>query len=482
MLGMKRSHLQPIGLDLGTASVKLLQLEVAGDALNVVAAATRAYDDRMMTDHSAQSGLAGAIDSRWRMDQAGEIIADLLQEQPFRGRSVVAALPRGIVHVKNLRLPQIPPDELAAAVQFEAGNIFPFKADDAIVHFLPAGVVRQGAETRQEVIVVAAMKSEVDTFLEKIHNWGLHVQALDVEMSAIYRGVDRFIRRREDEQLVHVLVDVGARQSTVLIGRGREIHFVKQVDIGVMMLDEAISRKLSLSMAEAGALRCRMGQTAVADDAEQQRDPVRQAVFDAMRPVSTELAREISLCLRYYSVTFRGHRPESVSVAGGGGCDQQFLAQLNSGLPIPARPARPLNNINCSHASNIDRGQSLSSWTIATGLAMRFVPGGFMPLDGRPRSAGMPPKVDDETAVESPESVTTDASPGVSASRSTGPAKDPTSGGATVPAENMSSTDARGKSNSEKSAFRSSSDSSATLSAASIINGIRPAGQEDTHA
>lgn len=474
MLGMKRSHLQPIGLDLGAASIKMLQLEVSGDALHVVAAASRAYDDRMTTDHSAQSGMAGAIDSRWRLDQAGDIIADLLQEHPFHGRGVVAALPRGIVHVKNLRLPQIPPDELAQAVQFEAGNIFPFKADDAIVHFLPAGMVRQGAESRQEVIVVAALKSEVDTYLERIHNWGLQVQALDVEMSAIYRCIDRFIRRREDEQLVHVLVDVGARQSTVVIGRGREIHFVKQVDLGVMMLDEAISRKLSLSMTEASALRCRMGQTAIADDASQQRDPVRQAVFDAMRPVSTELAREISLCLRYYSVTFRGHRPERVSIAGGGGCDQQLLAQLNSGLPIPAEMSRPLNNIDCSQVSNIDRSQPLSSWTIATGLALRFVPGGFMPLDGRPRSAGMPPSVDDEADATLP-----GTAEGVDDTTRDLPAS-----GTTAPAENMSSIDARGKSLPEKSAFRTnaSAGDAATLSAASIINGMGHARQEDTHA
>lgn len=467
MLGVTRTQLQPIGLDLGAAGVKLLQLELANGALRVVAAASRAYDDRNASslDQSAQGVAMMAADCRWRLDQAGQIVQDLLQEQPFRGLNVVAALPRGIVHVKNLRLPQIPPDELAAAVQFEANTIFPFKADDAIVHFLPAGAVRQGAETRQEVIVIAALKDDVDHYLERIHSWGLQVQALDVEMSALYRGIDRFVRRREDEQLVHVLVDVGSRQSTVVIGRGREVQFTKQVEFGVAMLDEAISRKLGITISEAAALRCRMGQTPVtADDPALQRDPVRLAVFDAMRPVTADLAREISLCLRYYSVTFRGHRPDRVRLTGGGGCDHQLLAQLNAGLPIPAESSRPLLNLDCSRITNIDRNQSQSTWAVAAGLAMRFVPGGFMPLDGRPRSAGMPPTVDDETAdaaIASP----ADAPAVVDKSANT-----------------FNARDSHGPSLADKSEFRTGTGNPASMSASAIINGMGQSHGEDSHA
>src|SRR5439155_3053917 len=126
-------------------------------------------------------------------------------------------------------------------------------------------------------------------------------------------------RRREDEQEVHVLVDIGARRSQVVIGRGREISFMKGIDIGSSHLHDAISRKLEITTEEARGLRRRLiegGEAEVvdapADASSAKRDPVRQAVFDATRSTMEELSREIALCLRYYSVTFRGQRPNKV--------------------------------------------------------------------------------------------------------------------------------------------------------------------------
>jgi Tfp pilus assembly PilM family ATPase len=163
------------------------------------------------------------------------------------GRQVVTSLPREIVQVKNLRLPMIPPHELAAAVEFEARNIFTFDTDKSRVEFCPAGEVRQGSEVRQEVIVLAARNEDVNDFLEQLHRSGAIVASLDAEPFALYRTVERFIRRREDENDVHVLVDVGARRSQVVIGRGREISFLKPIEIGSRHMLEAVSEKLGIT-------------------------------------------------------------------------------------------------------------------------------------------------------------------------------------------------------------------------------------------
>ena len=80
------------------------------------------------------------------------------------------------------------------------------------------------------------------------------VRSLDIEPCALFRTVDRFVRRKEDEQQVTVIVDVGWRRSQVVIGRGREINFVKPVEIGGHQLQEAVARKLGISLDEAQAL------------------------------------------------------------------------------------------------------------------------------------------------------------------------------------------------------------------------------------
>ena len=106
---------------------------------------------------------------------------------------------------------------------------------------------------RFEVILLAALSRQVDAFLELLNQGGAIVESLDWEPSAIYRGIERFIRRREDEHEVNVLVDVGLRCSQVIIGKGRDISFFKQIDVGGRQLDEAVSRKLGITMEEARA-------------------------------------------------------------------------------------------------------------------------------------------------------------------------------------------------------------------------------------
>jgi type IV pilus assembly protein PilM len=384
MIRFTQSHVLPIGLDIGFDSIKMLQLETVGQSLAVVAAARQQFPEEVRTQ------------PQLRLPLAVDMIRKMLRSGGFAGRRVVTALPREVVHVKNLRLPMIPPHELAAAVEFEARNIFTFDTDKSRVEFCTAGEVRQGSEARQEVIVLAARDEDVSDFLEQLHRSGAIVASLDAEPFALYRTIERFIRRRQDEADVHVLVDVGARRSQVVIGRGREISFLKPIEIGSRHMLEAVAEKLGITFDEARALRRRLAETGAAEQVEggagatAKNDPVRQAVFDASRSIMEDLGREISLCLRYFSVTFRGQRPERVRLVGGEACDPQLHAVLNTALPIPVEPSRPLFSVDTSRIKPVDRRGMMCEWALALGLSLRMTNGTFGPRDGKPRDPFAP--------------------------------------------------------------------------------------------
>jgi type IV pilus assembly protein PilM len=391
MWSLKHSNIQPIGLDLGHDTVKLLQLEVlggmAGDStsaprsLSLVAAAKQAIPEEARKNPAH------------RVELTADVISRLLGQQPFVGRNVVATLPREVVHVKNLRLPPIPPEELEAAVQFEAQSVFGLDVKDATIEYLTAGEVRQGNEARQELIVLAVKHADVDDYLQQLDRCGVTVQGLDCEITGLFRAFEKFVRRRDDEQDVQMLIDIGARRTQVLIGRGREINFYKPVEIGGLHLLDAISRKLTISIDEAKALRQRLldaeelAPTGVQHSPVQpRRDPVRQAVFDATRSVAEDLGQELAMCLRYFTVTFRGHRPTHARLLGGEATDPQLQAVLHSMLNIPVAAGRPLSNVDTSRMRSVDRRGPMSQWALAMGLSLKFVPGYFAQLDGKPRS------------------------------------------------------------------------------------------------
>jgi type IV pilus assembly protein PilM len=380
MIRLTRSQVQPIGLDIGHDGVKMLQVETVGQTLSVVAAAREPLPP------------AAREKAELRMALAADVVRQMFRQGRFAGRRVVVALPREILHVKNLRMPLIPQHELAGAVKFEAKNIFPFDTDKAHLQIIPAGEVRQGIDVRQEVIVLAAKHDDVANLLEQLHRCGVVVDSLDVESCALYRSQERFIRRREDEQDVHVMVDVGYRRSHVVIGRGREITFMKPIEVGSCHLHEAVSRKLGITLDEARALRRRLIEAAPGPATPEllKKDPVRQAVFDATRSTMEELGREIGLCLRYYSVTFRGQRPGKLKLFGGEASDPLLLGVLNAALGIPVEAGRPLFSVDTSRLAAADRAGFMGEWAMSFGLSLKLTTGQFAPRDGKPRDPATP--------------------------------------------------------------------------------------------
>src|SRR5204863_6446280 len=210
---------------------------------------------------------------------------------------VVAALPRSIVRVKQARVPAMSAPELRSAVELEAKAAFDLDPAQAKVQFLSAGQVRQGNDTLMEVIIVAARNRDVDQFLQQLHAAGAVVESLDFEPCAIYRSIGA--------AGLNAVLDIGLTQSQMIIGRDDEINFLKSIEVGGRAINEAVARKLGISVEEARALRRRLSETAPRADVAK-RDPVRQAVFDANRPLVEELGQRVSLCLRYHAVSFSG--------------------------------------------------------------------------------------------------------------------------------------------------------------------------------
>ncbi len=372
MFRLSRTQYLPIGIDVGSDSVKLMQLQIVGDELSVACAAREPMP------------MTAGEDVHTRNRIALEVIRKALQDNDFHGRKVVMPLPREMVHLKNLRMPIMPAADTAAALQFEAKSLFPFDTDSATLEYLHAGEVRQGSEARQEIMVIAAKNSELEHYVEHLHSGGLLVESLDYEPCAIYRSIERFMRRKEDEQDVHVLVDVGLRRTQVIIGRGREIALIKPVEVGGMAMREAVSRKLGITLEETVALRQRLA--SASPEAVVGRDAVRESVEDTLRPIMENLAREIALCLRYYSVTFRGSRPLSVRMIGGEGNDAQLIRIASGALSIPVAAWRAIENVDYTAMRIALRRGQMSEWSVAMGLSLKGTSRHFAGREGRARS------------------------------------------------------------------------------------------------
>jgi len=357
-----RRHLKPIGIDFGSCAIRMLQVRPQNDKASIVASGQFVYP-------------ADCVDEESRRQATIAAVREMLAPRGFVGRRVVTALPDRDVQVKNLRLPAIPAEELASAVRYEAAERFGFDDAETELRHLIAGNVPGGGRAQQEIVVLAVARHALRRHLELISELGLIAEAVDIVPCALFRPFEQFLRRGADAGEVNAFVDLGCVGTRIVVARGREIIFLKPLEIGAAQFDLLVADRLSVSLPEARALRRRIA--AAGEDQAGARDepvPARmgEQVRQATRPAVEQLGKEIGLCLRYCAVTFRGPRCDSVTCVGGEAHNADLLEQLGDILGIPARKGYPLRYAECDAAFALaEQCTGQAEWATAFGLALR---------------------------------------------------------------------------------------------------------------
>ena len=372
-----------IGLDLGRDCVRMLQVEAeSGDKPRVIAAGRR---ELRVNRRNALSG--GGIDQALS-DATGDAVSDLLSRGGFRGRRVVAAVPRTMIQFKTVRVGTTNPSELPKLLARDAQSALgiDITAGGHLVHFLPGDPLRRGGDNQQEGLLAVINKEEVDEFTARLHSWGAEVAGLDLEPLSLFRTIQRFARRRRDAQDSHVMVDIASRSTQVIIGRANRISFFKHIAIGTDSIHATVARKLDLTLEDAIRVCQRLdAETDVTRHASGD-DLVKRTIFSARRALLEDLARELSLCLRYFCVTFRCRRPERVLVCGTAAGQRQLIDILAASLPVSVEPCLALHDLRHSPSSLEITRRNAQEWSTALGLALHDAPGELAGFGGLSRS------------------------------------------------------------------------------------------------
>ncbi len=349
--GGRKTSEGPIGVDVGDHTIRMLQIHRDGDKKVAVAAASRTLG-RDVCPASGDAYHRAVTDA----------VRDMLATSHFKGHRAVSCLPAASLHYKNIRLPKMPRDELASAVQWEASERLKFSGEAMSVQFFDAGEVRQGTDARQEVIILAAPQKFIDAHIRSLRSCDLELDAIDAIPGALARCIEGTDSDAGGEPVVHVVIDVGYSGTKVLITHGQRVCFFKLIDLGGRHMDEALAGKLELPASAASEAR-RGWVCGGAGDAR---------IAAALGPVVDELSREIGLCLRYYSVTFRGRRPEEAWIVGGESANAWLWARLCEDAGLRPVANDPLSTIDLTPVQSVVGGpDKWSGWGVAAGLSLR---------------------------------------------------------------------------------------------------------------
>jgi len=282
---LTKTRTLPIGIDLGTASIKLVQLRRLPDELELVAAASLALDE--------DAPPAG----RRRPDALAGPLRDVLKTAGFKTRECVLSLPAAATVVRHVKTARLPPDELARLVRRGLGDKLPFAGEEAVVRHLVAGEVHGEKGAGLEVIVVAASRGVVEAHLSLARRCRLDVVALNVEPCAILECFARLFRRADDRDRVTLFLDFGRACTQVVIAHGQRLAFARNVMLGARQMEQGASERLGLPLEQVRAARR-------PDEGGEGPDLAAEQVYDGMGEALDALVGEITKCLRYYESVF----------------------------------------------------------------------------------------------------------------------------------------------------------------------------------
>ena len=357
MINFLNNKVMPIGLDIGSYSVKMLQLSNSSGNVSAVAAA------RGLTE-----GCSFKDSAEFDTKVISKAIKDTYQRGRFKGNDVVCALPAEFLSIKNLRIDSELCNSGDYKIHEEVAQRFSIDRSRYYIDYLNAGQIKISDQVKNELIIFYVLKDRVQSCIDVLEMADLNPVGIEVMPCAMFRCFLSSFRREADKAEVNAFADIGFRYTTVVIGNNTDITLMKQFPIGGERFDSDVAARLDISTEEAHLLRRRVSDRN-SDDIE---PSTRQSVYDAMRNAVEELVHEISLCFRYHSVTFRGRKPNKFMVAGGEAKDSMLIQTLSNELEASVELASPFRSIDVGE-NILKTTDSIVTpeWSVAVGLGLK---------------------------------------------------------------------------------------------------------------
>lgn len=304
-----------IGLDIGTSSIKLVQLKSSRRATSLQNFGIEPLPPGAIVD--------GAVANPEAVSQA---ISSLRKRIHLRGKDVALATSANSVIIRRLQIPSMQGPALAEQMEWEVKQNIPFKRDEVIVDY--EVLVERTPDNQMEVVLVAAKREVVEQYVTAVKNAGLNPVIVDTDAFAIQNAVEQADGFGPTE--VVAVINIGAKFSTLVLVQDGQPVFHRNLATGGDTFTEAIRHRLAVGAD--GAEAYKVGSAAAPGAAE----VVPQEVHRVLAQVSEQVSSEYQRTIDFYLGSAVGATLGRVYVTGGSALVPQLpkAIQDRSGVPV----------------------------------------------------------------------------------------------------------------------------------------------------
>jgi type IV pilus assembly protein PilM len=252
------------------------------------------------------------------------------------------------VVVRTLRLPAIEdPKELDAAVRFQAQEQIPMPLDQAVLEHQVVGGVpgEDGSKPQVDVVVIAARRDMVSSFLEPIRKAGLEPVGVDLTAFGMLRALAGAATNGDGgepgERPDAAVLYCGVGDVTNLaVARGRACLFTRVSYVGLEAITSRLAAARGLSAEHAVQWLTHVGLEQPVEAVEGDPETVAEA-RRALEEGVTGLGDELRLSLDYYGAQEGALPVERIVLCGPGSAVAGLAQRMETDLGFPIAVSRP---------------------------------------------------------------------------------------------------------------------------------------------
>lgn len=335
-----------LGLDIGSHTIKLIELGLEGNSIGLVAAGSIPTPLKALssTEPADAEAVAQAVDR-------------LVKATGAKSKEVHIALPESKVFTRVVEVPALSQRELTSAIRWEAEQYIPLPLDQVNLDFTILREAKDTGTNKMEVLLVAAPKTLVDNYLNILEMAELAPVAAETEVIATTRALIRSVPNIRSV----MIVAMGAQTTDFAIVRNGTLTFTRSISAGGDALTRAIAQSLEFNLTQAEEYKRTYGV---------QHDKLEGKIAVAAKPITDTILTELKRALVFYQEKYKEDHIQLILLSGGTARLPGMVEYIAQSLGIEAQLANPWAGIARPPRFNVLTAEG-PNFCVAVGLALR---------------------------------------------------------------------------------------------------------------
>ncbi len=340
-----------IGLDIGSSSIKILELDVSGKKTSLASFAIAPTPPNSM--------IGGEIVDVQAVSQTIKALADQVKT---KRKHIATGIWGTAVVVKRVNLPKMEESLLDEQLKWEAEQYIPFDIQEINLEYHVLKTTPENPET-MDVLLVAAKKDLILNYLEAIELTGISCSVLDVSSFALANCYLNAYGPTNGESVG--IFDIGGGVTNFTVVENEEIVFARDIPVGGSNITSDIQKNMNVSAEEAEVFKLDLS---LGRPTPEELKPIIQSTNNA-------ICEELSRSIDFYSTTSSQNKISKIYVTGGASLTfglKETLAQMSQ---LPVADLLPFQNIQVDKSVlNPETLLQIAPYSaIAIGLGLRKV-------------------------------------------------------------------------------------------------------------